>query len=352
MAESQQPYPYTEIVNLKQKAQWIETSLSIERLLPYMRSAGYDYEKAFHQYLYNARLSKSLLFPLHILEVTLRNRIQWVLKEAFNRDDWHEDPNFIDMLKPKSKDSLQKAKSNAKSNSIDDVVASSTFEFWTFLLHADYNKFWRTNFSKFSYSNLSLSRGEFFALIKKINDFRNRIAHYEPILDQPYHARYQDILKAIGYINNEVQIWVKSHSTVELVIASQPAPSGQPKPLLKDKADIDFTIVQSSDALLPIPKSRFIYCEDKELILDLREIAQYFLSAVDKDKTLMMDLSTLTIGDIVTNRRIKKNIAIFGDSESFLHAKKIFQSKKIKYLVVTNSNNLVRGIIEKPHRQI
>lgn len=42
MAESQQPYPYTEIVNLKQKAQWIETSLSIERLLPYMRSAGYD----------------------------------------------------------------------------------------------------------------------------------------------------------------------------------------------------------------------------------------------------------------------------------------------------------------------
>ncbi|MDC9786191.1 hypothetical protein PSF97_16555 [Proteus mirabilis] len=120
MAESQQPYPYTEIVNFKQKAQWIETSLSIERLLPYMRSAGYDYEKAFHQYLYNARLSKSLLFPLHILEVTLRNRIQWVLKEAFNRDDWHEDPNFIDMLKPKSKDSLQKAKSNAKSNSIDD----------------------------------------------------------------------------------------------------------------------------------------------------------------------------------------------------------------------------------------
>lgn len=47
MAESQQPYPYTEIVNLKQKAQWIETSLSIERLLPYMRSAGYDYEKHF-----------------------------------------------------------------------------------------------------------------------------------------------------------------------------------------------------------------------------------------------------------------------------------------------------------------
>ncbi len=47
-------------------------------------------------------------------------------------------------------------------------------------------------------------------------------------------------------------------------------------------------------------------------------------------------------------KHIKKNIAtVFGDSESFLHAKKkIFQSKKIKYLVVTNSNNLVRGIIE------
>lgn len=144
---------------------------------------------------------------------------------------------------------------------------------------------------------------------------------------------------------------MKSHSTVELVIASQPAPSGQPKPLLKDKADIDFTIVQSSDALLPIPKSRFIYCEDKELIVDLREIAQYFLSAVDKDKTLMMDLSTLTIGDIVTNRRIKRILLFLVILKVFFMQRKYFKVK-IKYLVVTNSNNLVRGIIEKPHRQI
>lgn len=350
MAESQQAYPYTEVVKSKQKAQWIESSLSIERLLPYMKSAGHDYEKAFHQYLYNARLSKSLLFPLHILEVTLRNRIQWVLKDAFNCDDWHENPTFIDMLKQRSKDGLQKAKSNAKSNAIDDVVASTTFEFWTFLLHTNYSEFWRTNFSKLSHSGIS--RGQFFTLIKKINDFRNRIAHYEPILDQPYHERYEDILKAISYISSEVQVWVKSHSTVELVIASQPAPSGQPKPLLKDKADIDFTVVHSSDPLLPFPKSRFIYCEDRELIVDLRDIAQFFLSAVDEDKTLMMELGSLNINDIITNRKIKKNIAIFGDSESFLHAKKIFQSKKIKYLVVKNSNNLVRGIIEKPHRQV
>lgn len=69
MAESQVPYPYTEDNHS------IISSLSEARFAPYLKNAGFNQHYAFSLYLYNARLSKAFLYPLHILEVTLRNRI-------------------------------------------------------------------------------------------------------------------------------------------------------------------------------------------------------------------------------------------------------------------------------------
>ncbi len=69
MAESQVPYNY------KDTGADLINTLSETRFRPYLVSAGRDQDYAFALYLYNARMAKAFLYPLHILEITLRNRI-------------------------------------------------------------------------------------------------------------------------------------------------------------------------------------------------------------------------------------------------------------------------------------
>lgn len=349
MAESQQTYPYEEIIENYTKGERIELSFSRERLFPYMHRSGHKYDKAFNFYLYNARLSKAFLFPLHALEVTLRNRIQWVLSQEFS-EDWHQNSTFKRMLNEAGVASLMKAEGKATSGNIEDTVANTTFEFWTYLLHNQYHDFWRTKFP--SLCGGVITRGQLFTKVKRINDFRNRIAHHEPILDKPFAERYAEILDVLQHLSPEVCCWVKSHSTFKTIITTEPAPSGNPKPLLKDKADIDFALIQSNCKLIELPNKRFLICEDKETIFDLRDISKYLLAQVDEEKNLILDLKTVTVGDVIKAQNLKKNTVEFGETESFLHSKVMFQKKRVKYIIVKNSQNQTKGVIEKPHRQI
>ena len=54
----------------------LEDALSHDWFETYLQWAGRDRERAVELYTLNARLSEALYTPLHIVEVTLRNRIQ------------------------------------------------------------------------------------------------------------------------------------------------------------------------------------------------------------------------------------------------------------------------------------
>lgn len=349
MAECQEKYPYEDIINEKSKGEWIELSLSRERLNPYMKKAGYDYGAALNWYLFNARLSKSFLFPLHALEITLRNRLSNLLANEFG-DDWHNSEDFREHIdKRKSLDGLQKAIDNANTESIEDVVSNTTFEFWTYLLQVKYDNFWRSNFTKLTKAH-SVTRGKLFQLIKDSNDFRNRIAHHEPILDKNFKKQYGDILLALGYLNSEVLEWVKSHTTVPAILLTEPSSSGNPKPLLKDKADVQFAVINSGESLSKLPNKRILFCEDEDLVLDQRDVAKYLVRRIDDENNLLVESRELTVQSVITNQKLKKNYVEFHEGESFSYAKKAFQGKKIKYLKVLNTNGGIKGFIEKPHR--
>ncbi|TKG11705.1 Abi family protein [Vibrio sp. F13] len=347
MAESQEAYEYSETVGMFPKERWIEFGLSSERLGPYLTRAAGNYSRAYNLYLFNARLSKAFLFPLHVLEVTLRNRIKSVLASVYGHD-WHLTPDYRSLLSSDGLDSLNKAENLAGSTDVNDVVANTTFDFWKFFLSRQYDSFWRMHIS--TLVGNKNTRGGLYELIKKINDFRNRIAHHEPILDKDYMARYRDIIEALGCLNSEVQEWAKAHSTVDLVRLTEPAPTGNPKPLLKDKADVNLTVINSSEKLINLPLNNYLYCEDEGLVFDRKEIAKYLLKQVDSsDNSLVLDMNGESVADVIRANKIKKNVAIFSEDESYQHSKVMFRGKT-KYILVMKTNGDVKGVIEKPHR--
>ena len=116
----------------------LKATLSTARFNAYLRRAGGNPSFAFELYLYNSRLSQSLLFPLSVAEVCLRNAVQSVLCESYG-PQWHSSVEFRQSLLNKfNTSSFDRAVVRANSSAggdgqaeADDVVAELSFDFWS-----------------------------------------------------------------------------------------------------------------------------------------------------------------------------------------------------------------------------
>ena len=83
MGQSQEPITYDRAL-----LQALGNALSTSRMAPYLAKAQGDLAYAYQLYLWNARLAKSFLYPLGVLEVAVRNAMHGALSNAFGTDDW------------------------------------------------------------------------------------------------------------------------------------------------------------------------------------------------------------------------------------------------------------------------
>lgn len=220
MAELQQPYEYSEM-----DIEALERLISAKRFSTYLKAAGFQAHHALELYLYNARLAKAFLFPLHVLEIMLRNAVDEVLSARFSTD-WHLDAGLHRILTPESRATLDKAVSRAekaRASSKDDVIARLTFDFWSNLFRPHYDRaIWQTGM-KCLLPNTVITRARFKPLVMDINLLRNRIAHHEPIFAMDVSNQYKRILTAIDHRSPQAAQWLKAHATVNKVMRTKPS---------------------------------------------------------------------------------------------------------------------------------
>ncbi|HHQ4517327.1 hypothetical protein [Aeromonas veronii] len=345
MAESKAPYSYLN------NGDGIEKSLSSVRFAPYLKSAGYNREYAFNLYLYNARLAKAFLFPLHILEITLRNTISDLFTNEFG-PHWHLTPALTGLLNPQSLTALNKAQERAKSPALQDVVAELSFDFWSNLFRDDYDRdLWQTRMDKLL-PNQSVSRKELQVAVRDINRFRNRIAHHEPIHKLNLTVIHRDILSTLGWFSVEITDWVRHYSTALGILRTAPSAISESKPHFADRADNDFTVAPQMTPLSKLPASRFVVCHDEEqsliAVVERQHIANYLLSKAE-EADLMLDLSAHYLVDVINMLDLKGNCIECGANESLIKAGNLLK-RKVEYILV-NEPAVLRGVIAKAHRR-
>ncbi len=273
MAESQVPYNYDDdddddggtLENLGKV-------LSSPRFKPYLIEANGNELYALELYLFNARVAKSLLFPIQMAEITVRNAVNKVFVEDFGQR-WPFNGGFYDEYKnlhpvtaiTTARDRLKAVGKNYPTT--DDVVAALTFDFWSNLFRSDYDRFlWATSgrvhrvFPKLPGDK---GRADIQVLVRQINRLRNRIAHHEPIIDRnkvrktkvdPDDISLQDlhsaIISLIGYCCEKTKKWVKHYSTFGVTVRNRPLRgariAGQP---IGNAASKKFTLFQLTDNL-------------------------------------------------------------------------------------------------------
>jgi hypothetical protein len=179
------------------------------------------------------------LFPLHIAEVALRNALDEGLTSAFG-NNWHQNQALINLPRSKAKNqkfiekSIDKSISriNSQNNQINigQIVANMSFEFWSGILHNDFDlPIWNGRLHNI-FPNLSDQEGlsTVTTLALSVKNLRNRVSHHEPIFgaDMDLTRRYGEIIQLIRIRNRQTAVWVRDYSRVMGVLREKPAAPG------------------------------------------------------------------------------------------------------------------------------
>jgi len=187
--------------------------MSTPRMRRYITRCHPDPSAALELYRWNAGISSGFWETMSHLEVALRN----VLTERLGaRHSARERPgswldNLDGELDSRAAREIQAARGRVavkrKMASDGQTIAELSFGFWRFLLANQYSTtLWPDLASGFTHAP-NRSRHTVEQPIRRLHEFRNRIAHHEPIWNKDLSARYSDILDVLGYIDPELRIW-------------------------------------------------------------------------------------------------------------------------------------------------
>ncbi len=195
-----------------------EKALSKPRLEKYKNACKGDKNRALILYRYNIKLCQKFYGVLGVLEVVLRNAIDYHFSEKLSDNNWIENEATSGFLID-SCDTIFKERDKLIRKGIyshDKLVASLSLGTWTFMFSRNcYKNSGKTLLQIFPFKTFGMSQSDIYKELDKIRNFRNRIAHYEPIcinyLGNIYIEHAQEInnliikyIQFLGYAPHEI----------------------------------------------------------------------------------------------------------------------------------------------------
>jgi hypothetical protein len=198
-------------MNERQARRW----LSEERYDRFRNACGGDHESTARFYEWHAVLSMACFGLIHHFEVLVRNAIDETLgagqPQAPIKETWLVD---FDTLRPDgirqvitAIDRLERRRNVTRGR----VVAGLSFAFWADLFGRHYEDLWRRRLHE-AFPHGSLPRTALTTRMRRIRQFRNRIAHHDSLLDQDVPALVDDMLEIAGWIDPDARGWLEAQT--------------------------------------------------------------------------------------------------------------------------------------------
>lgn len=201
--------------------------ISPERLHGYITHCHLDHDAALNLYVWNTLAAASFWETLSYLEVALRNTLAMRLVIRHGRKgrpgSWLDDP--CNELEQRARDDIAGARDRVRQKgytpSDGQTISELSFGFWRFLLASRYVNLWAGLAHGFpGLPNRDRSLVE--KPVQRLHQFRNRLAHHEPIWNKELADRYRDICDVLGYIDADLHKWVAQSCRITAVLATCP----------------------------------------------------------------------------------------------------------------------------------
>jgi hypothetical protein len=229
----------------------LERSITPTRMSTYLDEAGQDPDWARNLYLWDRDLSVAFLADLAILEVALRNAMHERLSDRWT-EKWYESDEVA--LDERSASALATAWSRVAGDKTPGrIVAQCMFGFWRGLLdkgghvgrsprkrRCRYDVLWRGVLDKAfpggraeaQKDGVRWQRTYALAVVTRINELRNRVAHHEPLIKGfPLAGQQQrrsaleahnDCLKLAAMLDRDLHSLLVATSRVPALLTGRP----------------------------------------------------------------------------------------------------------------------------------
>lgn len=205
------------------KNELIYRIISKERLEPYLTHHQADFDKAMLHYKCNILISESFYPLLAVLEIGLRNSVDYKLTKRFNDRQWYENMEFIRIATRFQLDRISDAKSNISSEKKDitpgRIISNLTFGFWTSLFDVRFEmSLWKS--LRLAFPNCPKHIRQRKTLSSKFNSIRklrNRIFHHEAISwNLSVLDRYKiELLEGIDWLDKDLMDWADELNQID-----------------------------------------------------------------------------------------------------------------------------------------
>ena len=204
----------------------IEKVFSYDRLAPYLRRHNNSFEKAIEHYKANIEISESFYPLLSVLEVGLRNQMDYQLRRKFETQNWFNEYSFINLISRFQIDKITDARNNIlrekKEITTGRVIAELSFGFWTSLFDSRFEKsLWKN--LRLAFPNCPKRIRQRKTMSSKFNGIRklrNRIFHHEPVTwDIDVIENYRkEIIDGIDWFDKDLLNWGQGLFRIDEVI--------------------------------------------------------------------------------------------------------------------------------------
>jgi hypothetical protein len=193
--------------------------LSNNRLETYRKLYGkLDNHDILEKYKLNIEVSKSYYEILCYFEIFFRNAIDCRLTEVFG-EKWFEIIKFNEKDKNRINSAKRDVLIKKRFYTKNDIISNLNLGFWVYMFNSDYEtKLWNNVLNKiFPHKT---SREKLYCKLKQIKNVRNRVSHYEIIIND-YATRsdaLQSIVEILNWINPTLARWVSPHISALLTM--------------------------------------------------------------------------------------------------------------------------------------
>jgi hypothetical protein len=196
------------ILTQHQQNQLLAT-LTQPRMRRYLTASKGKQAFAFKLYAINAQVAAALLFDLHFVEITLRNKIDACLTASYG-PNWANHAPFLALLSQPDRQFLQKQ--TAKYSGAN-LICNLSFGFWISLFDRRYtHTLWVPHLRKIFTAHKAPNRATFCAQLELLRQLRNRIAHHEPIFHLALNQSRLIALRVVQALCPATALWMQSTS--------------------------------------------------------------------------------------------------------------------------------------------
>jgi hypothetical protein len=171
--------------------------------------------KNFDEYKQNIKHSEEYYILLSIFEIALRNSINHYLQKKISKN-WLESSILHVDTKQRINESKNKIEQRKEKVTHDKLIAELPFGFWTSFFRKSYSNLFRIKDIKYIFPNIPnrneklINRNILDKELNKIRKFRNRIFHYEKIINKKEYQNIRDEIEMLlVYFDEELYLFSK-----------------------------------------------------------------------------------------------------------------------------------------------